>query len=30
VLLLGVHESIMGPISRRFLKKGPFYLKQMA
>jgi chemotaxis protein methyltransferase CheR len=28
VLLLGVHESIMGPYSRRFLKKDPFYFKQ--
>jgi chemotaxis protein methyltransferase CheR len=26
-LLLGVHESIMGPYSRKFLKKDPFYFK---
>ena len=24
-LLLGVHESIMGPFSKRFIKKEPFY-----
>lgn len=29
-LLLGVHESIMGPYSRRFVKKDPFYHKQPA
>jgi chemotaxis protein methyltransferase CheR len=29
-LLLGVHESIMGPFSKRFLKKDPFYHKQLA
>ena len=28
VLLLGVHESIMGPFSRRFEKKDPFYHKK--
>jgi len=27
-LLLGVHESIMGPYSRRFIKQDPFYQKQ--
>lgn len=27
-LLLGVHESILGPFSRRFVKKDPFYRKQ--
>ena len=27
-LLLGVHESIMGPYSRRFVKQDPFYHKQ--
>ncbi len=27
VLLLGVHESIMGPFSRKFTKKNPFYIK---
>jgi chemotaxis protein methyltransferase CheR len=26
-LLLGIHESIMGPYSRRFIKKDPFYHK---
>jgi chemotaxis protein methyltransferase CheR len=26
-LLLGVHESIMGPFSKRFVKKDPFYHK---
>ena len=26
-LLLGVHESILGPFSRRFVKKDPFYQK---
>jgi len=26
-LLLGVHESIMGPYSKRFLKRSPFYFK---
>jgi len=30
VLLLGVHESIMGPFSRKFIKKDPFYLKKPA
>ena len=28
VLLLGVHESIMGPFTRKFRKKNPFYFKQ--
>ena len=28
-LLLGVHESIMGPYTRRFLRKDPFYQKQV-
>jgi chemotaxis protein methyltransferase CheR len=28
VLILGVHESIMGPYSRRFKKKDPFYFRQ--
>ena len=28
VLLLGVHESIMGPFSRKFKKVNPFYYKQ--
>ena len=28
VLLLGVHESIMGPFSRKFRKVNPFYYKQ--
>jgi chemotaxis protein methyltransferase CheR len=27
VLLLGVHESIMGPWSRRFARKDPYYFK---
>ncbi len=27
-LLLGVHESIMGPFAKRFLKRGPFYFKE--
>ncbi len=27
VLLLGVHESIIGPYSRKFTKKDPFYFK---
>jgi chemotaxis protein methyltransferase CheR len=26
-LLLGVHESILGPFSKRFIKKDPFYHK---
>lgn len=26
-LLLGVHESIMGPSSKRFIRKDPFYFK---
>lgn len=29
VLLLGVHESIMGPYAGRFLRKDPFYRKQL-
>jgi chemotaxis protein methyltransferase CheR len=29
-LILGVHESILGPFSRRFLKKESFYLKMQA
>lgn len=28
VLLLGIHESIMGPFSRKFRKVNPFYYKQ--
>jgi chemotaxis protein methyltransferase CheR len=28
VLILGVHESIMGPYSRRFKKEDPFYFRQ--
>ena len=28
VLLLGVHESIMGPFTRKFRKSNPFYYKQ--
>ena len=28
VLLLGVHESIMGPFVRKFRKVSPFYYKQ--
>lgn len=28
ILLLGVHESILGPYSKRFLKSDPFYHKQ--
>jgi chemotaxis protein methyltransferase CheR len=28
VLWLGVHESIMGPWSVRFMKRGPFYFRQ--
>ncbi len=27
-LLLGVHESIMGPYAKRFVKRGPFYFKE--
>ena len=27
-LLLGIHESIIGPYSRRFLKQDPFYIKR--
>jgi len=27
ILILGVHESILGPYSKRFLKKEPFYQK---
>ncbi|MCK5135669.1 MAG: hypothetical protein KAR19_07775 [Bacteroidales bacterium] len=27
-LILGVHESILDPFSRHFIKKDPFYLKQ--
>jgi chemotaxis protein methyltransferase CheR len=30
VLLLGVHESIMGPFTRNFEKKDPFYHKRPA
>ena len=30
VLILGVHESIMGPYSRRFLKKDSYYQKKPA
>jgi len=26
-LLLGVHESIMGPYSKKFIRKDPFYFK---
>jgi chemotaxis protein methyltransferase CheR len=26
-LILGVHESILGPFTKRFIKKDPFYLK---
>ncbi len=26
-LILGVHESIMGPFAKRFIKKDPFYYK---
>lgn len=26
-LILGVHESILGPFSKRFIKKDPFYYK---
>ena len=26
-LILGVHESILGPYTKRFIKKDPFYLK---
>ena len=29
VLLLGVHESIMGPFTSKFRKKNPFYYKKM-
>jgi len=29
-LLLGVHESILGPYSKKFLKRDPFYYKQPA
>ena len=29
ILLLGVHESIMGPFSKRFIKKDPFYYKAL-
>jgi len=29
-LVLGVHESILGPYSRRFVKKDAFYLKMQA
>ena len=29
MLLLGVHESIMGPYARRFLRKDPFYQKEL-
>lgn len=29
-LILGVHESILGPYSRRFVKKDAFYLKMQA
>ena len=28
-LLLGVHESIMGPSSRKFIRKDPFYYKAL-
>ncbi|MCK4746477.1 MAG: hypothetical protein KAT15_05555, partial [Bacteroidales bacterium] len=28
-LLLGIHESILGPFSRRFVKKDPFYHKRI-
>lgn len=28
ILLLGVHESIMGPFARKFRKVSPFYYKQ--
>ncbi len=27
-LLLGIHESILGPFSKRFVKMGPFYYKR--
>ena len=27
ILLLGVHESILGPFSKRFIKRDPFYHK---
>jgi len=27
VLILGVHESILGPASRKFIKQGPFYTR---
>jgi len=30
ILILGVHESIMGPFSRRFLKKDSYYQKKPA
>ncbi len=26
-LILGIHESILGPFSKRFIKKDPFYFK---
>jgi chemotaxis protein methyltransferase CheR len=29
-LFLGVHETILGPFSRRFLKKNTFYMKMQA
>jgi chemotaxis protein methyltransferase CheR len=29
-LLLGVHESILGPYSKKFVKRDPFYYKQPA
>jgi chemotaxis protein methyltransferase CheR len=29
-LLLGIHESIMGPYARQFIKRDPFYQKQPA
>ena len=28
-LLLGVHESIMGPYSKKFIRKDPFYYKAL-
>ncbi len=28
-LILGVHESILGPFSKRFIKKEPFYYKAL-
>ena len=28
-LLLGVHESIMGPCSKKFIRKDPFYCKAL-